>query len=719
LSIGLTWLQPLLEAQVPYESGAGSTTISGFYNPLDMNPAPKAPVPFSQPIGKALMPVLPWDQYLAKKAELAPLVQPNFVFPPRAEVSPVSPPPFAPSPSPPPVIAATPSVSFAGIPNTGLQPPSPDIAIGPADVLLAVNSAIAQYSRTGTLKKQTPLQEWFASVFPAVCPSGPAQCLIFDPHLRYDQLHGRFLFLAAARDFQARLSYLLLSVSNGATFDGGWKIWALDARLDGTVSTANWADFWRLGFDDVAVYLAGNMYSQGDRFQYAKIRVLKKSDLYNPATTTLAFRDIWNMRNEDNTAASSLTPVHVRGRPTATTVPFFVNASDVVPSTRLTVWKINDPLSATLAVTRSTVTGAIPYYYPAPAPQLGGPATLETGDSRVLKAVFRSGYIYTARNSGYTDQPTTVTFDVIDTSTMTLRSQTRLRNAHSFYPAFDVPATIAPGAPLEAENIITGTTTTAEGALGFAGVSKLKNGETYFDLGGGVNAWGHYFGGALDPISGGLWAYGEYAKTRAPDSTLPQWGTWAGHFPWTTTQKFTDVPNTSVFADYINVLSMWQLTTGCSTTPARFCPTDRVTRAQLAVFIIRAMFGNTFTYTTTPYFTDVPATNVFFPFVQKMRDLGITSGCRPSAFCPDDPVSRAAAAVFIVRGKLAALSGDNFPYPATPIFTDVPTTAAEFPFIQKFHDLGITTGCGPALFCPGSLLTRQEAAVLLTRAFLN
>lgn len=37
-----------------------------------------------------------------------------------------------------------------------------------------------------------------------------------------------------------------------------------------------------------------------------------------------------------------------------------------------------------------------------------------------------------------------------------------------------------------------------------------------------------------------------------------------------------------------------------------------VTRGQMAAFIVRAKFGEDFSYTTAPYFVDVPPTHTFF-----------------------------------------------------------------------------------------------------------
>ena len=80
------------------------------------------------------------------------------------------------------------------------------------------------------------------------------------------------------------------------------------------------------------------------------------------------------------------------------------------------------------------------------------------------------------------------------------------------------------------------------------------------------------------------------------------------------------------------------------------------------------------------------------------------------------------ASVFVIRGKMKALFGDAFTYPATPYFLDVPATDPSFPYIQKMRELGYTSGCTAppaANFCPWSTLTRDQISVFLVRGFLN
>jgi hypothetical protein len=188
-----------------------------------------------------------------------------------------------------------------------------------------------------------------------------------------------------------------------------------------------------------------------------------------------------------------------------------------------------------------------------------------------------------------------------------------------------------------------------------------------------------------------------------------------------TANIFSDVPPSNGFFDFINTMYERGITSGCATSPPQYCPNAPTTRDEMAVFIIVAIEGgSTFSYTTTPYFTDVPATDPFFKFVQKMKDLGITSGCSATMYCPSDPVTRGEMAVFIILGRygaidFSALSG----YSAAQIFSDVPPSSPFFPFIQEMAEAGITAGCGSGMYCPNTSLTRGQMAVFIVTGLLN
>ena len=78
----------------------------------------------------------------------------------------------------------------------------------------------------------------------------------------------------------------------------------------------------------------------------------------------------------------------------------------------------------------------------------------------------------------------------------------------------------------------------------------------------------------------------------------------------------------------------------------------------MAVFMIVAwMKANnltTFTYPTTPYFTDVPATDPFFKFIQKMAQMGFWTGCTATTYCENSAVTRDQMAPMVMRAEIGA-----------------------------------------------------------------
>jgi hypothetical protein len=53
---------------------------------------------------------------------------------------------------------------------------------------------------------------------------------------------------------------------------------------------------------------------------------------------------------------------------------------------------------------------------------------------------------------------------------------------------------------------------------------------------------------------------------------------------------------------------------------------------------------------------DVPTNHPFFRFIEALAAAGITSGCAPLSYCPDNPITRGEMAVF-----LAAALGLHWP----------------------------------------------------------
>ena len=188
--------------------------------------------------------------------------------------------------------------------------------------------------------------------------------------------------------------------------------------------------------------------------------------------------------------------------------------------------------------------------------------------------------------------------------------------------------------------------------------------------------------------------------------------------PATIIAAFTDVSPSDSFLPAIDLLKEYNITHACQDLPPQYCPNDNITEAQMAVFVVRSVMGNdNFTYTPTPYFSDVPANNLYFPWIQKMQDLGIALPCGSNQYCPDTPVTRGIMAVLIIRGRYGVATPST--YPGTPYFTDVGPSHPYFPWIQKMGQLGITSGCTATTYCPDDPVTRGQMAVFIVRGEFN
>ncbi len=174
---------------------------------------------------------------------------------------------------------------------------------------------------------------------------------------------------------------------------------------------------------------------------------------------------------------------------------------------------------------------------------------------------------------------------------------------------------------------------------------------------------------------------------------------------------FTD-DNGNIHEGNIEAIAADSITQGCNPPMNdRYCPEDRVTRGQMAAFLVRAL--------------DVPPTNldsfgdddgsVFEGDINRLAAAGITKGCNPPAndqFCPDSRVSRGQVAAFLVRafGYEDAGAGDLFTDDDNSIFNED---------IDRLGTAGITKGCNPPTndrYCPGDPVLRDQMASFLARA---
>jgi S-layer family protein len=181
---------------------------------------------------------------------------------------------------------------------------------------------------------------------------------------------------------------------------------------------------------------------------------------------------------------------------------------------------------------------------------------------------------------------------------------------------------------------------------------------------------------------------------------------------------FLDVPTSDPFSTWIEALVDAGITTGCLASPARYCPDFGVTRAEMAVFLLRGIHGAGYQPPVPAEltFADLAASDPLAAWIEQFAEEGITSGCEtsPARYCPQAVVTRAQMAVFLLRAKHGA---DYTPPAATGMFDDVPVGSWAAPWIEQLAREDITSGCGGLNFCPTQEVTRGQMAVFLVKTF--
>lgn len=174
---------------------------------------------------------------------------------------------------------------------------------------------------------------------------------------------------------------------------------------------------------------------------------------------------------------------------------------------------------------------------------------------------------------------------------------------------------------------------------------------------------------------------------------------------------FTDI-DASIHYDDIAYIWRAGVTRGCNPPDNDlYCPGQAVTRQQMASFIVRAL--------------DLPGSegdafgdddgSIHENDINALAAAGITKGCNPpnnDRFCPEQPVTRAQMAAFLVRAYGYTDSGEG------DLFVDDNGSIFEGD-IDRLAVAGVTKGCNPPdndRFCPEDAVTRAQMASFLARA---
>jgi glucose/arabinose dehydrogenase len=195
---------------------------------------------------------------------------------------------------------------------------------------------------------------------------------------------------------------------------------------------------------------------------------------------------------------------------------------------------------------------------------------------------------------------------------------------------------------------------------------------------------------------------------------LPGGGT-SGAQSFYVNTNFLDVPINYFAAAYIDAIFNAGITVGCDV--RLFCPERTTSRAEMAVFLLKAKFGSSHVPPDpVQIFPDVPNDAFAAAWIDELGTLQITAGCGGGLYCPDAPVSRAEMAVFLLK---TSQGSDYVPPPATgTVFADVHIGDFAADWIEDIANRGVTGGCDAVPnYCPTRSVTRAEMAVFLTKMF--
>ncbi len=430
--------------------------------------------------------------------------------------------------------AATTYESFDGPNQVSSRPSDTHLAVGCTHVGVVTNKQVAFYFKNGSIASG-PVQ--FADFW----PGNPAADDLFDPKIIYDPHENRWLVMALNGRRLAQV-YWAISISKTSDPLGEWWTYFLRSDIDGATDTALWCDFPGFAYDSGdatnslttggGIYIGGNMYTSGDSYQYAKIRVLRKYQLYNGDGVN--WWDFWGFDNADGSNSFTVKPMCMY---TATASPtMYVMNTVSGGATWVTKRTITHPLASGPTLTGPTQINVNTYDVPPSAKQSGGGDLIDTGDCRTQDPWYSSGSMYLAHGN-ISDWGTpasleaSVRFYRINASTnaVTWQSTFGADALYYFFPS------IAANDSSEAYMVmaVSGADRFAEirhtgrqpADLAVQGSSILKSGESYYNpSASAVERWGDYSGVGIDPAGDaqGAWTFLQFA-----DSTTT-WDTWIG-----------------------------------------------------------------------------------------------------------------------------------------------------------------------------------------------
>jgi outer membrane protein assembly factor BamB len=423
--------------------------------------------------------------------------------------------------------------------SNGAIPPDTHGAVGPAHLMVTLNTQVRFQNKTGGILGTLPLNTFWSSV------NGGGGS--FDPRVLYDQIAGRWV-ATAADDAQSASAGVLVGVSRNSDPTGTWDLFKIP------IGGSLWADYPTLGFNKNWVVVQANIFDMGNAFVESRVYAISRGPFFGGPPATLSYRTV------PLTGVSGTQVPAVTFDPTLALEDLYLLQMWSSAGGLLRLWRLFGPLGSEAVQPIGYPDGSFQWSNGISgdlAPQLQGPpgcsycpsppCRVQANDSRIHSVVFRNGRIWAAhtvflptgtpaRSSiqwwqlnpdatvaqrGLLDDATGTRFFAfpslaVNQNDDVLLGYSRFQGdefagaSYSFRTAIDPPNTMQPE-------------------------SSLKDGEAcYFkDFTLGKNRWGDYSATVVDPTDDKtLWTIQEYAGPPNTAYPIPEqrdrWGTWWG-----------------------------------------------------------------------------------------------------------------------------------------------------------------------------------------------
>lgn len=172
--------------------------------------------------------------------------------------------------------------------------------------------------------------------------------------------------------------------------------------------------------------------------------------------------------------------------------------------------------------------------------------------------------------------------------------------------------------------------------------------------------------------------------------------------------SFSDLPASNWAYPYVGYLYCRDIVSGYS--DGTFRPNENTSRAEFTKWISLGMGWNLY----NPYFasfSDMPAGNSYYMYIETAKLRGIIDGYSDGTFRPASIINRAQAAKMLVMAK-----GWTVVNPPNPTFPDVPSNSWAYGYVETATLHGIIGGFDDGTFRPNDPLTRSLLSKMLALA---